>query len=251
MSDSKRLERAIARLEDENRLTGTGRRVLTAADPNAVLGLLLRDVAETVLPRCLSIESETETSARIEVSGGRILGLETDTAVVSGRGQFGDVDAFARALGAALREFVGTATSLTVASARLARRPGPDDLRCPPDRVPIAAGRDDADGLAALARALSARAWVLTDSDGTLAATVGDGPDLDRLARFAAVAAPAVATELDRLPGGAQAPGCLVCGTDDGSGLLYARAGGAVLAMWLPAPALAGLAALWQRHCGG
>jgi hypothetical protein len=252
MTDSDRLERRIARLAEEIRLTGDGRRVLAAADPEALLGLLLREAAETVLPRCLSIRTDADSSARIEVAGGRILGFETATAQVSGRGQFTDPDAIARALGDALRGFVGTATSLTIASTRLARRPGPDDLRCPPDRVAMRAS-GDAGGLTALARALSAQAvaWALCDPDGNARESLGTGPDLTRLARFVALAAPTAATELDRLPGGALAPGCLVCGNGDGSSLLYARDGGMVLAMLLPTPALAALAPLWQRHCGG
>ena len=255
MSDSERLHDKIARLGEDFGATPGGWRVLRADNPEALTGLLLREVEETVLTRCLVVEGGSGGPARIIVAAGRILALETAESAISGADGFEDPGDFAVALASALRAYVGGQTALRLRSERTDFAPGPGDPRCPAAQVAglLRPGAAGGKGLRAFADILSdhALAWRLS-GNGTAGAggDDGSGPQ-DRVAALAAYLRDHRAdidAQLDLALGGAGRPGCILLATvgADDIRLVCARADGAYLAMLLSPSAQADIAARWS-----
>ncbi|MFV0515353.1 MAG: hypothetical protein ACK5MY_17220 [Jhaorihella sp.] len=258
MSDSERLHDKIARLGDDIGVTGTGWRVLSASDPEALTGLLLREIEETILTRCLVVDSGSGAPARINVAAGRILGLETPESAVSGGDGYDDPADFAVALALALRAYVGGQTTLRIRSERASLASGPGDTRCSVAQIagllrPAATGGT---GLRAFAELMSAHAlaWRLS-GDGGAGGDDGDGPQ-DRvaaLARFMQDRRAEIDAQLDLVLGGGGRAGCILfsAGNTGDSRLVLARAEGAYLAMLLHAAAESEIATRWNAVFAG
>lgn len=256
MSDSDRLENRLARLRDEIEATGTGRRVLSGSDPEALMALLLREVAETVLQRCLVLETAApSTVARIEVAAGRVLTLETADGVLSGATDFAEVVDFAVALAAGLRSFLGKETRILIHTETASVAAQPSDLRCPAARIAALLGprSDGIDSLKAFVAALSHHvlAWRIGEAGGVSDASGGPAGRVADLEAFLAGAG--LDARLDHALGGAGRSGCILLGADgeQGERLICARSGRAQLVMLARPSVDPALSESWNALLGG
>lgn len=259
MSDSERLRRKIARLRDDLDPDGTGWRRLRPAGKTDLAGLLLREIAETVLHRRLLIDTGSGAPLAIEAAGGRVLELEAGSLRLTGRGSRAaeDIDSFAAALAAALEKALSGRTELRIRTTRPGGKPGADDLRCPPDLIAHhlkLLRHSGPKGLAALVSALgeAVHDWVLLDPAGQVsdsAAPAGGASDLAELAAEDPISRTA---RLDVVLGGGGAPGWTLLGpAGQGRALLVARAEGEILLALIGQPAVDDLPRHWRAVTGG
>lgn len=256
MNDSERLHGKIVRLGDDIRVSADGWRPLCDGDPGAAIPDLLREIGETVLHRCLLVETDTRAAARIEVAGGRILALEIAEYRVTGGDGFPDMAGYAVALARALRDFVDGAAGLRIRTEKPGHQPAAGDLRCPVSRLAglLGQGPSGRPVLLAFATALSGhvRAWHLHDPDG---GAETHGPAGASAALTACLDGHRTALEdaLDLALGGAGRAGCVMLAAPDGIGgrMIWARSGGARLLIHADATVQADLARCWDAARDG
>lgn len=254
MNGNDRLKDKIARLMRPVETTAEGWRVLSAGDADALLALLLREIAETVLPRTLVVEIEPQAQALIAVANGRVLALETAEGAVTGADGHAGNREFAVALAASLSRFAGGAVSLRLRSAAPGASPSPADLRCPAARVAelLQPRHCGADGLRALVAALGADviAWRRFDAGGRPGAGGGAAPDLAGLTGFAAAQWDAIGGVLASAAGDPARPACLILGAGGDTRLVCASMGADRVLLRATAAAEAHLGAIWQDILG-
>lgn len=239
MNESEKLRKGIARLTEPVETTESGQRRLAAETPEALMPLLVTEIAETILPRTLILETADGPGGGLFVSGGRVHALLPASGGTVAGSDFADPEAFAAAVAAWIGSVLGHSTEAFLRTEAAPADGEPEGLSCPAGLIASALRhrQTGAAGLCAFAATLSgsAPAWCVVDATGRIVDAAGPEGAVQDLLATLSDRGQALDAILDAAAGGGGRPGMAVSGPVGASetGLLVARSDGAHLAAQL------------------
>jgi len=246
-----RFER-IQRLARPYGLLANGARHLSGTTGKTLMMSLLVEFDETILPRQLTLETDTGRLVGLRVAGRRLLWIDS----AAGEPQPGT----AGEMLAALQQIFDGATTALLWSRRAARA-DPGDIAGIAISALVAAGGlfqsapAPHDPVPGLFNALSGRmtAWLMLDGPGNKVEQGGDATQLQRLGTLVREGLDDIEKQMAHALADPKEPGCVMLSSGGASGLtlLYARSGNSRLLALLASSDISGVLPAWRAFYHG
>ncbi len=268
MSDDQRLRENLSKLRALETCLGQHR--ISGPDVRSLMGSILREIDETILPRKVEFINNAGGALQFDVAGRRLLRVSGGTSDegVDLKGELignalSDIDSpLVSALFSKLTELLSKTEALTVISEKTEGETDPSEIGCSAESLARAWGLDlyrtakndfkDVVRNLVTACADDAIAWIQLDSTKT----TSSGGDPDKLEPLTQISQKQIAkfdAHLMQSPGDQATLGCLVLGPRSGNSpsLLYARYDETRAFVIITGESVSRVLSIWKELCSG